>query len=269
MKSPMNGTFDNMARLLGPKGLEVLQMSHIMVIGLGGVGSWAAESLARSGVGALTLVDLDDLCFSNITRQVHALYSTVGKLKVDVLAQRLLDINPELKITKEACFCSEKNIHTLFSKKVDYILDATDDFQNKMLMIELSYKEKIPFLTVGAAGGKRDPLKIMTGDLTEAQNDKLLARLRKKLRQEKEFPRKGGGPFGIPCVYSIERAVYPNAEGCPVYETLRHDREEEHGPKMNCNTGYGSASFVTGTFGFVASYLVIKALIEKHQQPWI
>lgn len=247
--------FGGIGRLYGRDQLIKLSKARILIVGVGGVGSWLAESLGRTGVGALTLVDLDDLCVTNINRQVHALNSTVGQFKVEVMEKRLKDINPEIQLTLKTSFFTEKNLEEIFSEKFDYVVDACDDFNPKSLMIEYCYHNKIPLITIGAAGGKSDPTLVRVSDLTETQNDKMLARVKKKLRTEKNFPAEG--KFGIWCVFSHERAKYPGADGCPTYKAPGHAKY------MNCDEGFGSASFVTGTFAFVATSHIIDQLTKR------
>ena len=152
-------------------------------------------------------------------------------------------------------FFSEKNIKEIFSQEFDFVVDACDDFNNKSLMIEHCFHNKIPLITIGAAGGKTDPSKVEVSDLSETQNDKMLARIKKKLRSEKGLP--VTGKFNIWCVFSHERARYPGEDGCPTYKAPGHAKY------LNCDEGFGSASFVTGTFAFAASSFVINQIVSK------
>jgi tRNA threonylcarbamoyladenosine dehydratase len=248
---------NHLSRLYGQKAQKFFSDAHVLLIGVGGVGSWVAEALARSGVGEITLVDLDDICVSNINRQVHALHSTVGKIKIDVLAERLMDINPNLKLHLHHTYFSEKNAMALFETRYQGVIDACDDFSAKILLCQIAFEKKIHLLTIGAAGGKTDPSLIRSGDLTESKNDKLLSRIRKKLRQDHNFPRED--VFNIQCIYSMERAVYPTADGCLTYESRRD------GAKLDCETGFGSASFVTGSFAFFAVSSMFKYWVTKYE----
>jgi tRNA threonylcarbamoyladenosine dehydratase len=249
--------FGGIGRLFGRKGLDKIKHAKILIIGIGGVGSWIAESLARTGVGALTLVDLDDICVTNINRQVHALSSSVGKFKVDVMKERLLQINPSCEIDTKQCFFSPKNLEEIFDKEYDYVIDACDDFTNKCHLVDYCRKHQKPLVVLGAAGGKVDPLQIRVTDLSLTENDKLLSRLRKILRREFSFPQKGQGKFGIWAVWSHERAVYPTSDGCTAF------KPEGFANNMDCNEGFGSASFVTGSFAFVATSLVLKEITKE------
>ena len=249
--------FGGIGRLYGIKALDKIKSAKVLIIGIGGVGSWIAESLARTGIGSLTLVDLDDICVTNINRQVHALSSSVGKFKVDVMKERLLEIHPTCEIDTKQCFFSLKNLAEVFDKEYDYVIDACDDFTNKCHLVDHCRKNKIKLVVLGAAGGKIDPLQIRVTDLAFTENDKLLSRLRKILRREFSFPPKGQGPFGIWAVWSHERAVYPTSDGCTAF------KPEGFAKNMDCQVGFGSASFVTGSFAFVATSLVLKEITKE------
>lgn len=260
----MNGDlFHGIGRTYGMAALPVLSQARVMVVGLGGVGSWAAEALARTGIGHLMLVDLDDICVSNINRQIHALHSTVGQFKVEVTAQRLRDINPALEVECEMSFLTEKNFAELLRWGPDVIVDCTDDVENKCLMAHTCRSEKRTLVTVGASGGRRDPTKVTVADLSETCNDRLLYRIRKILRADYNFPGESLGDFGIPCVFSIERPVYPTEDGCLALEP------QGHKTRMDCASGYGSVTFVTGTFGFHAAAITTKLLLRQKNIPWI
>ena len=248
--------FGGIGRLLSVKALEKVKRANVLIIGIGGVGSWVAESLARTAIGHMTLVDLDDVCVTNINRQVHAINTTVGKFKVDVMKERIELINPFCEVDTKQCFFNPKNMGMVFDKSYDFVVDASDDFTNKCIMIDYCRKNKIPLVTIGAAGGKLDPLQVRVTDMSESSNDKLLARLRKKLRQEFSFPKETEGDFGVWAVWSHERAVYPTSDGCLTYKPPGMAKN------MDCAEGFGSASFVTGAFAFAATSLVIRQLIK-------
>jgi len=247
--------FGGIGRLFGADALEKIKSSRVLVIGIGGVGSWVAESLARTGVGHITLVDLDDLCVTNINRQSHALITTVGKFKVDVMKERIEQINPDCEVITHQCFISPKSMETIFGESYDFIIDACDDFTNKAILIDHCYRNKLPLIVIGGAGGKIDPQMIRVTDLSFSQNDRLLARLRKKLRQDFNFPDEKT-ELGIWAVWSYERARYPTSSGCLSY------RPPGMAKNMDCSEGFGSASFVTGAFAFAASSLVIRRLTD-------
>jgi tRNA A37 threonylcarbamoyladenosine dehydratase len=252
MINDYDARFGGVGRLFGLKGLDRIKQSKILVIGIGGVGSWVAESLARTGIGAMTLVDLDDVCVTNINRQVHAMSSTVGMFKIDVMKKRIHDIHPLCLVDTKQCFFSPKNLENIFDKEYDFVIDACDDFTNKCYLIDHCRKKSIPLVVMGGAGGKIDPLQIKVTDMASSSNDRLLARLRKKLRQDFFFPLENQGDFGIWAVWSHERAVYPTADGCLTYTPPGMAK------KMDCEEGFGSASFVTGAFAFAATSLVLK-----------
>jgi tRNA threonylcarbamoyladenosine dehydratase len=251
--------FGGIARVYGISGMEIIRQSRILIIGIGGVGSWVAEALARSGIGHMTLVDLDDVCVTNINRQVHALNGTVGKFKVDVMKERVNLINPYCEVDTKQCFFSPKNLPTIFDKKYDFVVDACDDFTNKCYLIDHCKNNNIPLVVMGGAGGKTDPSQIKVTDMATSSNDRLLARLRKKLRQDFNFPGENDGDFGVWAVWSHERAVYPTADGCLTY------RPPGLAKNMDCAEGFGSVSFVTGAFAFASTSLVIREIIKGRQ----
>jgi tRNA A37 threonylcarbamoyladenosine dehydratase len=248
--------FGGIVRLYGVKKMEQIRKARILVIGIGGVGSWVAEAFARTGVGHMTLVDLDDLCVTNINRQIHAVNGTVGKFKVDVMKERIALINPFCEVDTKQCFFSPKNLNEIFDKTYDFVIDACDDFTNKCYLIDHCRKNKIPLVVMGGAGGKTDPLQIRVTDMASSANDRLLAKLRKKLRQDFAFPTENDGDFGVWSVWSHERAVYPTADGCVTHKAPGLAKN------MDCSEGFGSASFVTGAFAFATSSLVIREITK-------
>ena len=200
--------FGGIARLYSKGGLEKLRAAHVGVVGLGGVGTWAAEALVRSGVGALTLVDLDEVCVTNINRQLPALTETVGRAKVEVMAERIRAINPDCRVMAEQKFFNAQTAAELLAPKYDFILDAIDDVTNKVLLLVLCREKNLPAITSGGAGGRRELTAVRLGDLAQASHDKLLAEVRRKLRQEHGYPA-GQSAMDVPCVYSVERTVFP------------------------------------------------------------
>ena len=200
--------FGGIERLYGKGSLKRLRAAHVIIVGIGGVGSWVAESLARSAVGELTLVDLDDICESNINRQIHALDGMVGKPKVDVMANRCRLINPQIRIRAIAKFFTEATANRLLDIQYDYAMDAIDSVTHKCALIDSCRKAKIPIIVSGSAGGRIDPSQIQITDLTRSYNDKLLQRVRKKLRQDYGYPRERRRRFKIKCVFSPEAARY-------------------------------------------------------------
>jgi tRNA A37 threonylcarbamoyladenosine dehydratase len=247
--------FGGIARLYGRDGLARLRAAHVGVVGIGGVGTWAAEALARSGVGAISLVDLDEVCVTNINRQLPALTDTVGRAKVAVMAERIRAINPECRVTAEQRFFNEQTADELLAPKFDFILDAIDDVTNKMLLLVRCRDQKIPVIACGGAGGRRELTSVRVGDLSKASHDKLLSEVRRRLRKEHGFPAEHS-VMNLPCVYSVERAIYPQADG----SVCEMRSSAEDGSRLNCNGGLGSATFVTGAFGFAAAGFVVRKI---------
>jgi tRNA A37 threonylcarbamoyladenosine dehydratase len=246
--------FGGVGRLYGKEGLDCIRRAHVCVVGLGGVGSWAVEALARSGVGALTLVDLDDVCISNVNRQLHAVEGELGRPKVEVMARRVRAINPDCVVHPVQAFFLKSNAHEILQTRFDYVLDAFDSPSRKCLLIALCCERGIPVITTGASAGRRDPTAVEVMDLAFSSHDRLLQEVRKKLRTRHGFPR-GKHPFGVECVLSREAPVYPEGNGqvCAAPGT-------EQDLRIDCNTGFGTASFVTGTFGFVAAARMVQRI---------
>lgn len=245
--------FGGIVRLYGQRAFENFQQAHVLVIGLGGVGSWAVEALARSGVGALTLLDYDDICVSNTNRQIHATQENIGKFKTQALRERGLTINPHCLIrTVEESF-SEETEELIFSQKYSVVIDCIDSTKYKFILRQACHKRHLPIVVVGAAGGRWDPSLVRIGDLSQSCEDPILALLRKQLRQKARFPRKGS--MQTPCVYSVEKAKYP-VEGGAICKT----KPESFKKPLDCTTGLGTATPVTGTFGFMAAHLALQKL---------
>ena len=205
--------FGGIARLYGNKQSNALQQAHFCVIGIGGVGSWVAEALARNGVGQITLIDLDDLCVTNINRQIHALTNTVGLSKVDVMRDRIMQINPDCCVNTIEDFVTLENIKELLSSSFDYVIDAIDSVNVKTAIIAHCKRNKLPIVTIGGAGGQVDPSKIAITDLSQTFQDPLLAKVRNQLRREYNFSRNVKRKFSIDAVFSSEQLRYPDTEG--------------------------------------------------------
>jgi tRNA A37 threonylcarbamoyladenosine dehydratase len=250
--------FSGITRLYGVDGVRMLRGAHVCVVGVGGVGSWAVEALARTGLGALTLVDLDEVCVSNVNRQLPALTSEVGKAKIQVLKERVAGINPECRVVGIEEFFTKANADEILETSFDCVLDSIDDVTNKSLLLAACVKRELPVVTVGGAGGRRDPTSIRMSDLAFTSHDRLLQRVRKILRTDYKFPKNPKTPFRIPCIYSIELPVFPQSDG-----TVCATRGSATDLRMNCNSGYGSATFVTGAFGFAAAAEVVRVLIKE------
>ncbi|MCC5841464.1 MAG: tRNA threonylcarbamoyladenosine dehydratase [Opitutales bacterium] len=253
-------SFEGIGRMVGHEAFERLRAAHIMITGIGGVGSWIAEALARSGIGTLTLVDLDDICESNINRQVHALQSTVGKTKVRVMAERIHQISPLTNVYAEETYLTTANAAVLLDRNPDFFVDAIDAGRLKALSLAMCRERSIPALTVGGAGGRLDPASVEMADLGRAYNDPLLARVRRVLRQEYDFPRREKARFGIPCVFSSELPRQPQDENSACEVDASHSATRSI--RLDCATGFGAATFVTGTFAFHAAAHVIRHLAK-------
>lgn len=247
--------FSGIARLYGADAANRIRHAHIAIIGVGGVGSWSVEALARSGVGALTLIDLDEVCVSNVNRQLPALTSEVGKPKVDVLKKRIHGINSSCEIHAIEEFFTSANAAELLSSPFTAVLDAIDDVGNKSLLLAECLRRELPVVTVGAAGGRRDPTALRIADLAFTSHDRLLQRVRKILRTDYQFPLHPKTAFGIPCVYSVELPVFPQPDG-----TVCETRGDATELRMNCNSGYGSATHITGAFGFAAAAELLRLI---------
>ena len=259
--APPDPRFAGIDRLYGTGTVARLAEKHVAVVGLGGVGSWAAEALVRSGVGRLTLVDADDLCVSNTNRQLHALDGEYGRPKVDVLAERFRRINPALDVRTVPAFVTPANLAEQLGAGFDLVLDAFDSFRAKVETIAFCRRRKQPIVVVGSAGGRIDPTLVRVRDLSRTEHDALLALVRKKLRGEFHFPKNKDRYFGVPAVYSLENVRYPQADGtvCGLRPTLDPDAAL----KLDCGTGLGAATHVTGTFAFAAAGKAIEVLLKK------
>lgn len=251
--------FSGVARLYGRAALERMLDARVLIVGVGGVGSWTAESLARAGVGNLILVDPDDLCVTNTNRQIHALDGTFGRPKVRALAERLRAIHPDIRIDTVQEFLSERNVDELLDTRPDAVVDAIDSVRAKCHLLAACHRRDLPAVTSGAAGGRRDATRIRTADLAHSSKDSLLASVRKHLRIEHGFPKapeKGPVPaFGLTAVFSDETPVYPTCGG-----GVSAERPGDLPAGLRCDAGYGSITHVTATFGFAAAGRVLDTL---------
>jgi len=254
----MNGydaRFGGIQRLFTGTGQKRLRAARVCVVGLGGVGSWAVEALARTGIGNLTLVDLDDVCISNINRQLHALDGELGKPKVEVMTRRVQSINPDCAVTPLHAFFLKSNAREILQPGFEFVLDAIDSPARKCLLIALCRELSIPVITVGASAGRKDPTAVEVVDLAFSSHDRLLQEVRKKLRTRHGFPR-GETPFDVECVVSREPVNFP--ETCATQDA---DAESEPDLRLDCDTGFGTASFVTGAFGLVAASRIVRRIV--------
>lgn len=250
--------FSGIARLYGMPSLERFSQSSVMVVGLGGVGSWSVEALARSGIGRLILVDLDDLCLTNTNRQIHALAQTIGHGKAAALARRAREINPEIEITEHQTFYTEKNGLTLLSDpRPDFVIDAIDAVRPKTHLLATCHQLKIPTITSGAAGGRIDPTQIRLDDLSKSHNDALLAAVRRNLRSDYGFPKaeKKVRKFGIEAIFSPEQPKFPQCDG-----SASTERPENMATGLKCDSGYGAVTHLTATFGNLAAARALDSL---------
>lgn len=253
--------FAGIGRLYGSDALSAFSRAHVCVVGIGGVGSWAAEALARSGIGRITLIDLDDICISNINRQLHALTDTIGKDKIAVMAQRILAINPDCEVRQIDDFIGLDNLPLHIANDIDYVIDAIDSVKAKVALLAHCKRNKIKVISTGGAGGQTDPTKIQIADLTQTINDPLLAKVRNTLRRDYQYSRNPKRRFGIDCVYSTEQLVYPQPDGnvCqqkPVAEATT----EVSSMRLDCSAGFGAVTVVTASFGLTAVSQVLKKL---------
>jgi len=251
--------FSGIARLYGEHALIRFQQAKICIIGIGGVGSWVAESLVRSGIGHITLIDMDDVCITNMNRQIHALKQNIGQFKTNVMAERIDQINPECRVNCIDDFINQNNVSKYLGTKekprYDFIIDAIDSVRDKAAVLAHCRRNKLKIITIGGAGGQKDPTKIQVSDLTKTVQDPLMAKLRERLKSEYKLTKDSKGKYGIPCVYSTEQLTYPTSNGQVCFV-----KNQAEGPKkMDCASGLGAITTVTATFGFVAvSYALDK-----------
>lgn len=242
--------FAGIDRLYGNGAVARLSARRVAVIGMGGVGSWAVEALARSGVGHLTLIDADDLCLSNTNRQLPAMDGHYGRAKVEVMAERCRAINPEIGLDAVQSFLTPSNLDELLDRGYDLVLDACDSFRSKVELIAWCRRRKLPVIAVGSAGGRTDPTLVRVRDLSRTEHDAMLALIRKKLRSEFNFPKNPDRYFGVSAIYSLENVKYPQADGTVC--GLRPKLDADAALKLDCGAGLGAATHITGAFAFAA-----------------
>ncbi|MDY4280083.1 MAG: tRNA cyclic N6-threonylcarbamoyladenosine(37) synthase TcdA [[Pasteurella] mairii] len=247
--------FGGIGRLYGAEALAIFRQSHIAVIGIGGVGSWVVEALARSGIGKITMIDMDDICATNINRQIHALSGNVGLLKTEVMKERVRSINPECAVEIIDDFIAPDNLADYLNRGYDYVIDAIDSVKTKAALIAYCKRHKIPVIAIGGAGGQTDPTQIQIADLSKTIQDPLVAKVRSRLRKEYGFTQNPKRKFGVDCVFSTQPLIFPQmGEHCEVSAS------------MNCANGFGAATMITATFGFFAVSRVIDKLLCKNEQ---
>jgi tRNA A37 threonylcarbamoyladenosine dehydratase len=248
--------FGGIQRLYGDAALQRFRQAHVCVIGIGGVGSWAAEALARSAIGRITLIDLDHVAESNINRQLPALTATLGMAKVRVMAERIGQINPDCEVTAIEEFITPDNLEEQLDQGFDYVIDCIDGFRTKARLIAHCRRNRIPLVTVGGAGGQSDPTRIRVADLSRTEHDALFSKTRKLLRTDYGFTKNPQRRFDVPCVYSLEQPVFASADGCI-------SQEKPSGTTaggLTCAGGLGSAMPVTASFGLAAAAHVLRKL---------
>lgn len=250
--------FAGLSRLYSEKGLAKLQKARVCVVGIGGVGSWVAEALARSGVQHICLIDLDDISISNVNRQIHALSSTLHQSKIEVMATRIRDINPECVTQLIEDFITPDNVSEYINNEFDVVIDAADSVNAKAAMIAHCKRNKIKIICIGGAGGQWDPLLITKGDLAKTIQDPLLAKVRSQLRRFHHFSQNPKRNFGVECIYSTEQLKYPTADG----DISQQKQNSQGAGKMDCSTGFGAFVGVTASFGLIAASRAIAHIVK-------
>jgi tRNA A37 threonylcarbamoyladenosine dehydratase len=251
--------FAGIVRLYGIDAFQRFQAATVLIAGIGGVGSWVAESLARTGIGHLVLVDADDLCVTNTNRQIHAIDGQFGRPKVLAMAERLRSIHSEIRVTTIPEFYSERNSREIFTPRPDAVVDAIDAIRAKCHLLATCREMAIPTVSSGAAGGRIDPTRIRIDDLARGGRDPLLAAVRRKLRTEHGFPsspaRGEAVLYGIDAVFSDEPARYPTCDG-----GVSGERPADMSGAIGCDAGYGSVTHVTAAFGFACAARILDRL---------
>ena len=258
--------FGGIARLYGHAALERFLTARIAVIGVGGVGSWSVESLARSGIGHLTLVDLDEICLTNVNRQLHAMDGQIGRQKTEAMAERARAIHPAVKVSIVPKFFTAHSAAEILDEGFDAVIDAIDTTNHKALLLAECRRRGIFTVTCGGAGGRRDPTRIRVADLASSGKDPLLYQLRRTLRQHHGFPKTPMGekpePWGIDAVFTDEPPVYLQCAG-----EVSEDRPENGGLRLGCDAGLGSVTHVTAAFGMTAAGRVLEHLARFPTSP--
>ncbi|MFC4727541.1 tRNA threonylcarbamoyladenosine dehydratase [Coralloluteibacterium thermophilus] len=252
--------FAGIDRLYGRGSVERLAGASVCIVGLGGVGSWAVEALARSGVGALTLIDADDVCLSNTNRQLHALDGQYGRGKAEVLAERCRAINPAIRVEAVQRFLTVESLDALLGPGFGVVIDACDSLRVKVATVAWCRRRKQPLVVVGSAGGRTDPTLVRARDLSRTEHDAMLALVRKRLRAAHGFPRNPDRFFGATAIYSLENVRYPQPDGsvCGVRPTNAPDSALG----LDCGGGLGAATHVTGAFAFAAVARTLALLLR-------
>ncbi|MGJ8678646.1 MAG: tRNA threonylcarbamoyladenosine dehydratase [Akkermansiaceae bacterium] len=263
--------FGGIERLYGKKAMEKFRRAHVCVVGIGGVGSWAVEALARSGIGHITMIDLDEICITNVNRQLHAMDGEIGRQKTQAMANRIKAIHSGCKITIVEAFFSNRNAETVLDEGAfDYVIDAIDQVQSKALLLSGCRSRKIPVISCGGSGGLKDPSLIKIDDISRCIRDPLIHHVRDNLRKRYGFPcgdipakKIKGRKFYIECVFSTESPAYQQCDGEVSLEKPKNLTRGD--TKLNCTSGLGSSTHMTATFGFFAVSRCLATLAETHQ----
>ncbi|MCQ4348503.1 tRNA cyclic N6-threonylcarbamoyladenosine(37) synthase TcdA [Pseudomonas stutzeri] len=255
--------FGGIARLYGRQGLERLAAAHVAVVGIGGVGSWVAEALARSGVGEISLFDLDDVCVTNSNRQIHAHAGNIGRAKVEAMAERIRAINPACTVHAVADFVTRETMAEYITERLDGVIDCIDSVAAKAALIAWCKRRKIQIVTTGGAGGQIDPTQIQVADLNKTFNDPLAAKVRSLLRRDYGFSRTPGRTYSVPCVFSTEQLRYPKPDG----SVCQAKGFVGEGVRLDCAGGFGAVTMVTATFGMVAAARMVDKLVAGARRP--
>ncbi|WP_374584585.1 tRNA cyclic N6-threonylcarbamoyladenosine(37) synthase TcdA [Pseudoduganella sp.] len=258
--------FGGIARLYGEKALARFRGAHVCVIGVGGVGSWIVEALARSAIGKLTLIDLDNVAESNINRQIQALSGTIGMAKISALAERIAQINPFCEVVQVEDFITPDNLDEMVgAHNFDYVVDAIDSAKSKTALIHYCRSKQIPLIVIGSAGGQTDPTRIEVRDLSKTEQEPLLKKVRRRLRSQFNYPPNSKNKLGVDAVFSMEPLKFPETgEVCTVDGDERAPQQGVTG--INC-AGFGSAMVVTATFGMVAAGHLLRKLAAQVEEP--
>jgi tRNA threonylcarbamoyladenosine dehydratase len=253
--------FGGVARLYGQRALGRFLAARVVVVGIGGVGSWTVEALARSGIGSIRMVDLDEICLSNVNRQLHAMDGQIGRQKTAAMAERVRAINPHCELEVIEGFFTERTVETVLGGEIDGVVDAIDTLRHKSLLLAECVRRGLPVVTCGGAGGRRDATRISVRDLAFTGKDGLLHQLRRSLRKDHGFEAVPMGrkpvPMGIAAVFSDEPPVYPVGDG-----EVSCERPEGNDLRLNCASGYGTATHVTASFGVVAAGAMLDILAK-------
>ncbi len=255
--------FGGIARLYGLQGAERLAAAHLAVVGIGGVGTWVAEALARSGVGEISLFDLDDVCITNTNRQTHAHSGNIGRAKVEAMAERIVSINPYCRVHAVADFVTRETMSQYITPDLDGVVDCIDSVASKAALIAWCKRRKIQIVTTGGAGGQIDPTQVQVADLNKTFNDPLAAKVRSLLRRDYQFSRTPGRTYSVPCVFSSEQLRYPKPDG----SVCQAKGFAGEGVRLDCAGGLGAVMMVTATFGMTAAAKMIEKIVAGARRP--